>query len=78
MRERANLNPQSCESNDLETNHTENVPTATTSLPSATPQQQNGWIPRTFGFGEKGFLQNAVAMKQQLTRYFEGYELTGI
>jgi hypothetical protein len=55
----------------------EDVPTAATSLPSVTPQQQNGWIPRTFGFGEKGFLQNAVAMKQHMTRYFEGYELTG-
>lgn len=77
MRERANIKPQSCESDDLKTTHTKDVPTATTPLPSATPQQQNGWIPRTFGFGEKRFLQNAVAMKHHMTRYFEGYELAG-
>jgi hypothetical protein len=79
MRERANITPQTCGSDDTTVTITEGVPTATITLPPNPPQQQqqNGWIPRTFGFGENGFFQNAVAMKQHMQQYLEGYELTG-
>jgi hypothetical protein len=78
MRERANLASSACcESDDS---------TATLTPPPAPLQQlqqqqqhhqQSGWIPRTFGFGENGFFQNAVAMKQHMQQYLEGYELAG-
>jgi hypothetical protein len=60
------------------------VAKAMVSLPPAPPlqqvpqqDQQQNWIPRTFGFGGAGFFQNAAAMKQSMERYLEGYELTG-
>jgi len=83
MRERANLIPASCGSDDTTVTITNGVPTATLTPPPVPlqqqqqQQQQSGWIPRTFGFGENGFFQNAVAMKQNMQQYLEGYELTG-
>jgi hypothetical protein len=77
MRERANLIPTACQSDDTTVTITEGKATATATLAPAPPQQQSGWIPRTFGFGENGFFQNAVAMKQHVQQYLEGYELTG-
>jgi hypothetical protein len=74
MRERANLRPTTFESDDTTVTITEGVPKATIARPPA-PPQQNGWIPRTFGFGENGFFQNAVAMKQHMQSYLESYEL---
>jgi hypothetical protein len=77
MRERVNLKPTTCESDDTKVTITEGEPTVTITLPPAQPPAQNRWIPRTFGFGENGFFQNAVAMKQHMQQYLEGYELTG-
>jgi hypothetical protein len=84
MRERANLAPSTYgESDDSTVTITNGVPTATLT-PTPAPLQQlqhqhqpSGWIPRTFGFGENGFFQNAVAMKQHMQQYLEGYELAG-
>jgi hypothetical protein len=76
MRDRANLKPTTCESDDTTVTITEGVPKATIALPPAPPQQQNGWIPRTFGFRENSFFQNAVAIKQHMQSYLESYELT--
>lgn len=77
MRERANLMPTACQSDDTTVTITEAEATATVTLAPAPPQQQNGWLPRSFGFGENGFFQNAVAIKQHVQEYLEGYELTG-
>ena len=82
MRERANLVPTPCGDDESTVTITNGVPTAalaSTPIPlqRQQQQQQSGWIPRTFGFGENGFFQNAVAMKQHMQEYLEGYELTG-
>jgi hypothetical protein len=81
MRERANLIPKTCQSDDTIVTIEEGKPTVIIMVPPAPlpqqQQQQNGWIPRTFGFGENGFFQNAVAMKQHMQQYLEGYELAG-
>jgi len=81
-RERANLKPARCllsEATELQVDeeepenpHTRPPPLA----PLPQPQQQN-WLPRTFGFGETGFFQKAVTMKQNFTRYLECNELAG-
>lgn len=79
MRERANLRPTTRQSDDTTVITAKGKPMATITLSPTPPQQpqQNGWIPRSFGFGENGFFQNAVAMKQYMQQYLEGYELTG-
>jgi hypothetical protein len=79
-RDGASLQPTTCHSDDTKVTIVEGVAEAMVSLPPALPlqqvQQQN-WIPRSFGFGSTGFFQNASAMKQNVERYLEGYELAG-